>query len=148
MGNKVLIGFFVFLVAFLLLPVVVQQAPEGSGDGAEPGQSQKPVPEAPELSQPPLLNEANLIGTQWQAQIDQFVVKISVAPSGVLYATHPLAKSLTGADYLEGRWRVDYDKVYVSFSLSGREFSTVFKISGSNLYFVEGVKYNQVERLY
>lgn len=154
MDNRLLIGFFVFLAIFLLLPIVVQQIrsvqqPAGTGGDAAaptaPGSTAQ-LSKIPELNQPPLLNEMNLIGTEWQVQVEQYKIKVTLAPGGVCYATHPLAKAITGMDYLEGRWRVDYDKFYISTSFGGKEYSTTLKISGSNLYYVEGDKYTKVER--
>lgn len=153
MDNRLLIGFFVFLAAFLVLPVVMQQIRQsqtGEGPSGATGAAQsapsKSVSEIPELNEPPLLNESNLIGSEWQVQVEQYKIKITVAAGGVLYATHPLAKAITGMDYLEGRWRIEYDKFHVSTSFGGREYSTTLKISGSNMYYIEGNKFEKVQR--
>ena len=153
MDNRLLIGFFVFLAAFLVLPIVVQQvrlsqSPEGaaSGGGTTPQAAQTPISQIPELNEPPLLNEANLINTEWQVQVEQYKIKITVAAGGVVYATHPLAKAITGMDYLEGRWRISGNEFYVETSFGGRVYSTTLRISGMNLYYIEGNKYEKVQR--
>jgi len=139
-SNKVLIGFVVLVVAFLAFPIVASkmrgQAPATSaGAGAVsqtvPGDSKNAYPE---LNQPPLLNEGNLIGSEWQVQVEQYKVKVTLAAGNIAYATHPMAKAMTGMDYLEGRWRVQGDRVFVNTSLGGNEYSTELRISGSKLY--------------
>ena len=154
MDNKVLIGFFVFLAAFLILPIVVQQIrlsqqPEGgvpAQGGVPQAASTDPLANNSEINQPPLLNEANLIGTEWQVQVEQFKIKVTLDAGGVCYATHPLAKNITGMDYLEGRWYVNYDKFYVTTFFGGREYNAELKISGSNLYYLEKDSFKKMER--
>ena len=154
MDKRLLIGFFVFLAAFLVLPIVMQQyrlskmpATDGAAVAiAAPAVSTDPLANVPELNQLPLLNEMNLIGTEWMVQVDQYKIKITLAAGGVCYATHPLAKAVTGMDYLEGRWRVENDKFYVSTNFGGKEYNTICRISGNNLYYIDGENYRKVER--
>jgi hypothetical protein len=154
MDKRLLIGFFVFLAAFLILPIAVQKMkqgklPEGvaeSGGNITQASAKKPFSDVPELNQPPLLNELNLVGSEWQVQVENYKIKITLAAGGVCYATHPLAKAITGVDYLEGRWRVEGDQFHVSTAFGGKEYGTTLKISGSNLYYVESKKYSKVER--
>ncbi len=154
MDNKLIIGFIIFLVAVLILPIVVQQmrlsqSTEGASaeaGSATPAASEDSLTSNPEVNQPPLLNEANLIGTEWQVQVEQFKIKVTLDAGGVCYATHPLAKNITGMDYLEGRWYVNYDQFYVTTAFGGKEYNAVLKISGSNLYYIEKGKYTKMER--
>ncbi len=155
MSNKVLlIGFFIFLAAFLILPIVVQQIrlskltieTSTGGGGVTQAASTDPLADVAEINQPPLLNEGNLIGTEWQVQAQQFKIKVTLASGGVCYATHPLAKNITGMDYLEGRWHVNGDTFYVSTAFGGKEYSATLKISGNNLYYIEKGKYTKMER--
>ncbi len=151
MDNRLLIGFIVFLVAFLVFPIAMQKVRQSQGPEGEQSQGTSSTPargatENPELNQPPLLNEANLIGTEWMVQVEQYKVKITLAAGGVCYATHPLAKAITGVDYLEGRWRVEYDKLHVSTSFGGQEHAVTLKISGNNLYYMEGARHERIQR--
>lgn len=151
MDNRLLIGFIVFLAAFLVLPIAMQQIRQAQTPTEErattgPATPRQSAAQHPELNQPPLLNESNLIGTEWMVQVEQYRVKITLAAGGVCYATHPLAKAITGIDYLEGRWRVDYDKLHVSTAFGGQEYTVDLKISGNNIYYVEGDKYERIQR--
>ncbi|HOH42714.1 MAG TPA: hypothetical protein PLZ53_06320, partial [Candidatus Hydrogenedentes bacterium] len=78
--------------------------------------------------------EANLIGTEWQVQVEQYKIKVTLSAGGICYATHPLAKAITGMDYIEGRWRVENNKFFVSTALGGQEKSVELRIAGNNLY--------------
>jgi hypothetical protein len=142
-NNKILIGFVAVLVAFLAFPIVAQKlrqpqtAAVSGGAQTGPAGSAVPAPppqKYPELEQPPLLNEANLTGTAWAIVSDNYRMKVTLAPGGVLYITHPMAKALTGLDYVEGKWRVEYNKVYVKASAAGNEISRELRIGGGKLY--------------
>lgn len=156
MDKRLLIGFFVFLGAFLVLPIALQQyrlskMPVGAemavgGVGTPAAPPADPLASVPELNQLPLLNEMNLIGTEWQIQAENYKIKVTLASGGVCYATHPLSKAIAGVDYLEGRWRVENDKFYVFTSFGGKDYNTVCKISGNNIYYIEGTTYRKIER--
>lgn len=139
-SNKLLIGFVVVVVAFLAFPIVANKmkaqnaATSSSSGGASQSALTDPKAAYPELNQPPLLNEANLVGTEWQVQIEQYKVKVTLAAGGVAYATHPMAKALTGLDYVEGHWRLQYDKIQVNASLGGNEREIELRIAGSKVY--------------
>jgi hypothetical protein len=146
-NNKLLIGFVVVLVGFLAFPVVakkMQQSKSAPAPGAAPAASAGgalPAPPAqkyPELEQPPLLNESNLTGTTWALESSGYRMKVTLAPGGVLYLTHPMAKALTGLDYIEGRWRVEYNKVFVDATAGGNSVSRELRIGGNKLYSLIG----------
>ena len=100
----------------------------------------------PELDQPPLLNETSLAGTSWALVSSNYRMKVTLAPGGVLYITHPMAKALTGLDYVEGKWRVEYNKVFVSASATGNDVSRELRIGGNRLYSLDsGGKPSPVE---
>ena len=76
-SNKILIGFAVVIVALLASPIVAKKmradnpaSTTANAPTAATGASQSAAGAAqasyPELKEPPLLNEANLIGTEWQ----------------------------------------------------------------------------------
>ncbi len=149
-SNRVLIGFVIVLVAFLAFPVVVKQvrggtAPAPAGAPAAAGAAtQGPTPSKgktsqsskPEYNQPPILNEASLTGTSWQVLIQGYTVKLSFGPGGTAYVTHPMTKALTGQDYIEGRWRVEGNTVYVDFAVGAQEVHQMIRISGDKLYYI------------
>ena len=87
-GNKGLGGFGILVVAFLAFPIVASKIRAQNGIALTPATSTtSPVPAVstdpkalyPELNQPPLLNEGNLIGSEWQVQVEQYKVKDSLA---------------------------------------------------------------------
>ncbi len=141
-SNRLLIGFVVLVVAFLAFPIVVNKmkvqnaasTPAAATAGTATAAAASAQATYPELKEPPLLNEQNLVGTVWQVQVEQYRVKITCAAGGVAYATHPMAKALTGMDYIEGRWRIQYDKLFVNTSLGGNEMAMELRIAGSKLY--------------
>ncbi len=144
-SNKILIGFVVLVVAFLAFPIVASKmraqnpaysTPAASNGTAQPGAGD-PKNIYPELNQPPLLNEGNLVGSEWQVPVEQYKVKVTLAAGGIAYATHPMAKAMTGMDYLEGHWRVQNDRIHVNANLGGNEYNIELRISGSKIYFMD-----------
>ena len=143
-NNKVLVWFVVGLVAFLAFPVVVNKAKaKGTATPAAVVNTTGAVGQTPanpmlakhpELSQPPMLNEASLINSEWKFFFQSYKVKLIFAAGGVAYAYHPMAKSLTGVDYIEGRWRVEYDKLYLNASFNGNELNYEFRIAGPKIF--------------
>ena len=139
-SNKLLIGFVVVVVGILAFPIVANKmkpqnaATTSSAAGSSQAALADPKNAYPELNQPPLLNEGNLVGSEWQVQVEQYKVKVTLAAGGVAYATHPMAKALTGLDYVEGHWRLQYDKIIVNASLGGNEREIELRISGSKVY--------------
>ncbi len=150
MDNRLLIGFGGFLAVFLLFPFVAQMLRDDAGNsgtntpgvestttGGADGRSRIP-------DEPPLLNTQNLIGTEWTVRWEQYDIRITIAANGVLYATHPLMRSVTGMDYFEGRWRIEYDTVYVHARFGDEVFDETLYVAGNNLYDRSG---NQIQRL-
>ncbi|HPU97739.1 MAG TPA: hypothetical protein PLO53_07270 [Candidatus Hydrogenedentes bacterium] len=150
-SNKVLIGFFVGVVILLAAPVAVKQirdrqggaAPQAAGGAtaataaSASGGPTLPPDAPPGVLDPPLLNEANLVNTSWQAKVDNYVLKITLAPSNIVLVTNPMLKTLIGMDVIQGSWRVQGDRVYISFVLSGNQYDLSLKIGGNNLYFIK-----------
>jgi len=143
-SNKILIGFVVLVVGFFAFPIVAKKMKEQQATGTTGGTPVQAVSTGtaekqsyPELNEPPLLNDQNLVGTEWQVQVENYKVKVTIAAGGVAYATHPMAKALTGMDYVEGRWRVEYNKMFVNASIGGNDLSIELRISGSRLYALE-----------
>ncbi|MBW7864693.1 MAG: hypothetical protein H3C30_09810 [Candidatus Hydrogenedentes bacterium] len=131
-SNKFLIVVAVVLVGFLGLPIVMQAVRGEQAAGASGAGAVAPPPPAA-AKEPPRLNESNLIGTEWQVQAGDYKIKVTVAPGGLLYATHPMVKAVTGQDYIEGRWTLNYDKLQVSASLGGKEMNETLYIVGDRL---------------
>ncbi len=145
-SNKMLIGFVVLIVGFLAFPIVVNKMKNTGAGASTVSAAQKPgVPGAgpsskaspvndPKYSQPPLLNEQNLISSNWQFAFQNYKVKLTFAANGIAYATHPMAKALTGMDYIEGRWRVQQNKLFLNSNAGGNEIEQEFLISGDSIY--------------
>ena len=145
-SNIFVIVFVVLLVAFLAFPIVMKQL-KGANTAAPAKVSTQGVPAGtsaesavhkyPELNEPPLLNEGNLVGTEWQVIAQNYKIKITLGPGGVCYASHPMAKALTGMDYVEGRWNVQGDKLHASASVAGYSADVALTISGMKLFYVD-----------
>lgn len=143
--NKFLIIFAVVLVGFLGFPIVMQVV---KGKPATQGAAVTADAPAPPPKTPPLLNEANLINSEWQVNVENYKVKITLGPGGIAYATHPMAKQVMGMEYLEGRWTINYDKIHVSTSFGGADYSVDLEIMGDKVYFVDpkSKKMDEVQR--
>jgi len=155
MNNKVLIGFAVLVIALLGAPMIMQvvrpQTATGNAGGGIGTQNSQPggLPEGwpPEILEPPLLNEANLIGSEWMVMVEQYKIKVTLQPGGICYAYHPMAKTLIGIEYIEGKWWIQGDRLYVSTTFAGNEYSVSLKIAGNNLWFIpSNGKPQKVER--
>ena len=92
---------------------------------------------APPPKPPPLLNEGNLINSEWQVTVESYKIKITLGPGGIAYATHPMAKQIMGVDYLEGHWTINYDKIHVSTSFAGTDYSVDLEIVGDKIYYTD-----------
>lgn len=134
--NKFLLVFGAVLVVFLGLPIVMQAVRGGPATAGTPGTpAETAAAPAQPAKEPPLLNEGNLIGSEWEADVQGFPVKVSIAAGGIVYASHPMAKQLYGVDYVEGRWRVNHDKMKMSLSFGGKDYEFDFEIVGSKLFY-------------
>lgn len=153
MDNKLLVGFLIFLGFFLVFPIAMQQikqrqAPVEQTAATANSVGAKAASANPELNQPPLLNEGNLIGTNWKMPQGEYTLKVSLAAGGVCYITHPLAKTMTGLDYIEARWRVSNDQAFINGQFGGKEHSYTLKISGNDLYYMGEGTPRKIERFY
>ncbi len=152
MDNRLLIGFGGFLAVFLILPFAAQVMRGGTDSDVDPGAQPGLVSNQPLTGpaaipkDPPLLNQMNIIGTEWQVVYENYKIKITIRENGVCYATHPLLKSVTGMDYFEGRWALNYDRMTVEARFNNEYFFRELVISGNDLYDAEsGTK---VERFF
>ncbi len=156
MNNKLLIGFAVLVIALLAAPMIMQvvrpktmatNAGGGNAPAAQSGPAGLPEGWPPEILDPPLLNEANLVGSEWMIMIEQYKIKVTLQPGGIYYAFHPMAKTLIGMDYIEGKWWIQGDRLFVSTTFAGNEYSVNLKIAGNNLWFIpQKGKPEKVER--
>jgi len=168
-SNKILVVFVVGLVGLLAFPIVANKM-RHPGTGAVtatatataapatapaavrvPGGAPVPVeqltPQSPELKEPPLFNEQNLVNSTWQFFFQTYKVKMTLAPNGVLYVTHPMARALTGLDYIEGRWNVQGNKLHIHASPGGNDLNYEFIIGGTRIFLLkEGNTVGELER--
>lgn len=136
--NKFLLVFGAVLVAFLGLPIVMQAVRGGPATAGTPGAlAETAATPAQPAKEPPLLNAANLIGSEWATDLDGFPIKVTLAANGVAYASSPMAKQLYGVEYVEGKWTVNYDKVNVFVAFGGKEHSYDFEIVGDKLWYLK-----------
>jgi hypothetical protein len=142
MDNRLLIGFGAFLVVFLAFPFMAQMM-KGGDAGGDASTSTTQVDLTPKTGpasipkDPPLLNQMNIVGSEWQVIFENYKIKITMRENGVCYATHPLLKSVTGMDYFEGRWSMSYDRMTVEARFNDQYFFRELVISGNDLYDAE-----------
>lgn len=142
MDNRLLIGFGGFLAVFLLFPFAAQimrggdAADDDTTDDTIVDTTPKTGPESIPKD-PPLLNQMSIIGTEWQLIYENYKIKVTIAENGVCYATHPLLKSVTGMDYFEGRWTLNYDRMTVEARFNDEYFFRELIVSGNDLYDAE-----------
>ncbi len=134
MDNKILLIFGCFLAVFLLFPIVAKQLRDNgnSASAAAQGSNAQAAESVPQ--QPPFWNSQNIVGTRWRADWEGNMVDFIIAPNGLLYASHPLIKAVTGQDRVEGTWRVEYDRAYVYVRLGDKEYKHTIKIIGDAMY--------------
>jgi len=141
--NKKILGIF-FVVLFIVVGVpfltvikniiVVQMA--NSGENAAPA----PVEKLP--TDPPLLNESNLVGTSWVVKHPKLPapVTITLNAGGQAVATvppqlAPIAIQMLGTDKLVGTWSVNGAKFIATVNFQEKEYKVECDISGEKIYF-------------
>ncbi len=137
MNKNILIGFFVLLALFLLLPVIAQLVRTASGGGAEMGGPPPPGPKAE-----PLLNATNLTGTAWNVKTPEMPIAVTVTlnSGGQAVATvpalfAPIARQQLGTDTLTGNWSVQGSKLIASVTFQGKGFQVECDIIGDKIYY-------------
>ncbi len=106
---------------------------------------------APEPILPPLLKEADMVGSVWNVKIKGFVLKVSFAADGNAVASsdsiivRQLAKAKYGVESLPGKWRIEGPKLIVSTTFEGKEVKTDLTISGTKLISKEGAEVVRVK---
>ncbi|OQB43411.1 MAG: hypothetical protein BWY09_00193 [Candidatus Hydrogenedentes bacterium ADurb.Bin179] len=137
MNTKILIGFFVLLAIFLLLPVVAQIIRSTGGGGGELGGPPPPGPKAE-----PLLNASNLVGTAWNVKTPEMPIAVTVTlnSGGQAVATvpalfAPIARQQLGTDTLTGNWSVQGNKLIASVTFQGKGFQVECDIIGDKIYY-------------
>jgi hypothetical protein len=141
-SNKQLIigtaAVLLLLVGFISGPKVISAFRAKAAGNAPAKQTAEPI-------LPPLLKEADLIGSVWNVTVQGFTLKVSLNANGQAVAgsdsmiVRQLAKAKYGVESLPGKWRIEGPKLMVSTSFEGKEFTTALTISGTNLVSKEGV---------
>ncbi len=135
MDNKALIGIGGVLAVFLLFPFVAQHLKSNRADEVQVGDDPivAAVPAAIVSTEPPYWNNTNIVGTEWEVEWEGNMLKMTVEANGVCYVTHPLMKNITGTNFVEGRWRCEYDKAYIDVAFGTKEYNLVMKIVGDKI---------------
>jgi hypothetical protein len=151
-NKKLIIGTAVVLLLFagvIFGPKALSSFKEFRANALAAGKARaKPVPE-PNL--PPLLKEADMIGSIWNVRIKGFVLKVTFNADGKAIAgsdnivVRQLAKAKYGVESLPGKWRIDGAKLTVSTTFEGKEVSTDLTISGTKLISKEGAAITRVK---
>ncbi|NLN93405.1 MAG: hypothetical protein GX130_08880 [Candidatus Hydrogenedens sp.] len=134
MNKKILIGFAVFLVIFLVLPLVLSVARGANGSET----SARPTGPA----EPPKWNAENLVGTAWSVKTPDIpvAVTINLGPGGQASATAPamlapIVKAHLGTDTIMGTWRVEGAKLIASVDLKGKTTTVACDILGDRIFY-------------
>ena len=146
MDNKILVGFGVVLAIFLAFPFVAQQLRGKSADTSTNIDTTAGTVKV-DLSmpsEPPLWNSTNIIGTQWEVDWEGNPLKMTIAENGLCYVTHPLMRSIAGKEYVDGQWRLEYDKAYVDIIFGTKEYHFVLSVRGNKIYDPDGKTVKQL----
>lgn len=135
MDNKVMAGLGVLFVVFLAFPFVAQNLKGDASDTAESADTATSTGTSVTTmsSEPPLWNSTNIVGTEWEVEWEGNMLKMTVEANGVCYVTHPLMKQIAGTEYVEGRWRCEYDKAYIDVAFGTKEYNLEMKIVGDQI---------------
>ena len=145
--KKLVLGTVIVLLVFAGIIVLPKTVSSFSGFGAaktaaKPAKVAKPAPE-PIL--PPLLKEADIIGSVWNVTVKGFTLKVSFSAEGKAVASsdnlliRKMAKAKYGVESLPGKWRIEGPKLIVSTTFEGKDYTTELTISGTKLVSKEGV---------
>lgn len=133
MNKNLLIGFAIFLVIFLALPLVLS-AVRGGGSQA----SVRPTGPA----EAPKWNTENLVGTAWSVKTPDIpvAVTINLGPGGQATATAPavlapIVKAHLGTDTITGTWRVEGAQLIASVDLKGKTTTVACDILGDRIFY-------------
>jgi len=140
MDNKMPVGIGAFLALFLAFPFIAQQLRDKPAEDAivTENASATPTTFMNIPNEPPLWNAMNIIGTGWKVNWEGRDLKLVIMPDGVCHVYHPLMRQVAGKDFVEGQWRLDYDKAYVDIVFGTQEYHFVLTIRGYNVYDPDG----------
>lgn len=141
MNKKILIIFFVVLFLIIGVPLLAALKPiimyQLSTSSVEETKSAPKPPPAP-----PLLNEANLVGTAWVVKHPSIPCPVTIrlnaggqAVASVPPEFAPLARQFIGTDTLVGRWSVAGAKLIASVDFQGKTHSVECEIIGDKIYY-------------
>lgn len=100
---------------------------------------------APEPLLPPLIKEADMIGSVWNVTVQGFTLKATFSANGQAVVgsdsmiVRQMAKAKYGVDSFPGKWRIEGPKLILSTTFEGKDVSTTLTISGTKLISKEGV---------
>ncbi len=134
------VGVVLLLAAFVGGPKAISayRANAAAGGKTAAAQAQEPL-------LPPLLKEADMIGSIWNVTIQGFTLKVSFNANGQAVAgsdsmmVRQLAKAKYGVDSLPGKWHIEGPKLILNTSFDGKEYTTELIISGTKLVSKQGV---------
>ena len=135
---------FLLLVGFVAGPKAISAF---RGKAAAKGAVRQP--QEPLL--PPLLKEADMIGSVWNVTIQGFTLKVTFSANGQALAgsdsmlVRQLAKSTYGVESLPGKWRIEGPKLLLNTAFQGKDYSTELTISGTKLISKEGLPIVRVQ---
>lgn len=107
--------------------------------------------QAAEPLQPPLLKEADMVGSVWNVTIEGFTLKVSFNANGQAVAgsdnmlVRQMAKAKYGMDSLPGKWHIEGPKLVLNTTFAGKDYSTELTISGTKLISKQGVPIVRVQ---
>ncbi len=100
---------------------------------------------------PPLIKEADMVGSVWNVTVQGFTLKATFSANGQAVVSsdsmivRQMAKTKYGMDTFPGKWRIEGPKLILSTSFEGKEVSTTLTISGTKLISKEGVPIVRVQ---
>jgi len=132
------------LVVFMAGPQVITMMRAGASANGTPAGPAEPL-------QPPLIKEADMIGSVWNVTVQGFTLKVAFSAGGQAVATsdsmilRQMVKAKYGMDSLAGKWRIEGPKLLLNTSFEGKDISTELTISGTKLISKQGVPIVRVQ---
>ncbi len=132
------------LVGFIAGPKIISTLRGNAAAGGGAKQVQEPI-------LPPLLKEADMIGSVWNVTIQSFTLKVTFSANGQALASsdnmmvRQLAKARFGVDSLPGKWRIEGPKLLLNTNFDGKDYATELTISGTKLLSKQGVPVVRVQ---
>ena len=137
--NIIITVVVLILIGFVAGPKAISALRGQAAAGGKVAQA------AAEPLQPPLIAEADMVGSVWNVTVQGFTLKATFSANGQAVVgsdsmiVRQMAKAKYGMESFPGKWRIEGPKLILSTTFEGKDVSTTLTISGKKLISKEGV---------